>query len=154
MRSGMFPSQQRALRRAFKKADKFDHFRKRTRRSFVLGGMVAAVAAAASFWAGTMVGSSKATNDEVASRWHKKIPWAEEFASSPIEVLAASRSTFLTVIEQTGGTDAMWRGYERLADRAIETRDAELANRLLEVIRLAPPPQSLGRTIEGLHKVR
>jgi hypothetical protein len=34
----MFPSQERALRKAFKKADKFDHFRQRTRRQFVALG--------------------------------------------------------------------------------------------------------------------
>ena len=155
MRSGMFPSQQRALRQAFKKADKFDHFRQRTRRSFVLGGIGAVVAAAGAFCVGVGVGSSSAAaNPTVADRWLKKLPWAEEFASMPIEIMETSRSTFLIVIEQTGGSEATWRGFAKLASRAIEQRNAELAIRLLQVVRLAPPPDSFGRLIEDLHKVR
>jgi hypothetical protein len=150
----MFPSQQRALRRAFKKADKFDHFRKRTRRSFVLGGIGAVVAAAGAFWAGLAVGSDVQQAEVVADRWRKKLPWAEEFAYAPIETLETARASFLTVIEQTGGTETTWHGFARLANRAIEKANRDLALRLLEVVRLAPPPDSLRPLVDSLHEVR
>ena len=41
MRQGFLPGQQRALRQAFKKADAFDRFRQRTRRSFLGLGLLA-----------------------------------------------------------------------------------------------------------------
>ena len=59
MHLGMLPSQKRALQRAFKKADKFDHFRSRTRRAFVGGGVAAIAAAATSFWVGLRTGTRK-----------------------------------------------------------------------------------------------
>jgi hypothetical protein len=155
----MFPSQQRALRRAFKKADKFDHFRKRTRRSFVLGGIGAVVAAAGAFLAGLAVGSQSPRTDSksrVADRWLQRVPWAERFAAQPIEILESGRSTFLMVIEETGGTDALWKGFERLAERALTSRGVEgveLARLLLRTCRLAPPPVELTHLVTRLEQL-
>ena len=63
MRPGLFPSQQRALRQAFKKADKFDHFsfRQRTRRAFLGLGALALGMGAGGFALGRGGRSSAAT---------------------------------------------------------------------------------------------
>jgi hypothetical protein len=154
MRSGLFPSQQRALRQAFKKADKFDHFRQRTRRSFVLGGIAAVGAAAGTFWVGIKMGRKGAVAPTTTSvraeaetplrgPLQGKLAVAHRWSTAPDEELRANYALFLVILDAHGGDDLLWAGFARLAGMA-EAGAGEpnrfLAQRLLASARRLPPP--------------
>jgi hypothetical protein len=64
----------------------------------------------------------------------------------------ARRSTFLMTIEQTGGSEASWRGFARLAEHALAGAepDHDLLMRLTEVSTVAPPPDWLAATLDRI----
>lgn len=123
MRPGLFPSQQRALQRAFKKADAFDHFRQRTRRAFVgavLGGLSVSV--------GTyFLGRGLQSRDPSATGTvTESTPQSfDAVALGPIEKLEAQALNVLAEIEMGRATPALWIGVERLALRAVVEANRE-----------------------------
>jgi hypothetical protein len=126
MRPGLFPSQQRALRKALKKADKFDHFRRRTRRTFLGLGALGLFAGVTGFAAGRHRSRSvdTDTDDDTLIGQHRSL------AAAPIARLRAGYIVFLASMEQAPADPRFWVGFERLATHALETRDAELIRRL------------------------
>jgi hypothetical protein len=141
------------LRRAFKKAHHFDHFRKRTRRAFIGMGLLAIGTGVAGFAVGRNWDTESVPEQAVSSRWQGKLPWAQSYATQPIAVLAKHYATFLMVIEQTGGDDATWRGFARLVEHAmdpVQNKDSYLPEALLKTARIAPPPEWLHKAVEEL----
>lgn len=127
MRSGLFPGQLDELKRLARVGMEAE---RRTRRQFVAASAAVVMAGVGGFllgrWSGPADSPANAEPQhpiervEIAERWRRRIPWAEAFASGPLQELIDGRSTFLTVLEATGGTPAMWDGYRRLAEWAIE----------------------------------
>jgi hypothetical protein len=142
MRPGLFPSQERALRRAFKKADKFDHFRRRTRRTFLGLGLLAVVGTSLGAASGFWLGRRRAVDP-----WAARIVLAHKIAAAAEDVLLRDHVPFLMVLEHTGGDDVLWLGFERLARLVLSStapEHRELARRLrLTFDVTAPPPEVL-----------
>jgi len=139
MRSGLLPSQQRELRRAFKKADAFDHFRERTRRSFLGLGLLGALGTAAGFWFGTVRSADKGRPS--ANAGPVPLEKAHELALGPDAELRRNAAMFLVMLDRSGGDEVTWAGFGRLARMATaDGGDRRLASRLLATTaRLAPP---------------
>ncbi len=158
MRPGLFPSQQRALRRTFKKADAFDNFRQRTRRAFVGLGLLAVATGVGGFALGRWWNSDATPEREVVrDRWRAKLSWAQTYAEQPIAILSANYATFLMVIEQTGGDERTWRGFEKLLNHSLSAAadsDAHLKQMLLRTAKIAPPPEWLHVPVQRLAKAR
>lgn len=152
MRLGMFPGQAEELKRLARKGLDAE---RRSRRQFVAASAAVVLTGVSAFLFGrwSAAGSEPVRPDAIRERWAKKIPWAEAIAMAPIDDLVAARSTFLMTIERTEGTEGMWRGFGRLAERAIAQGDRELAKRLLEVVQIAPPPPAATRLLEALRGV-
>jgi hypothetical protein len=131
MRSGMLPSQQRALRRAFKKADAFDHFRTRTRRAFLgLGSLAAALGLG-----GLLVGRAS-VSDARAPRSDAY----RELALAPLDDLRSAHLGFLAALEEAPDDRALWVGFERLAQVALsQPTETELLRRLRATLRTNAP---------------
>jgi hypothetical protein len=154
----MLPSQQRALQRAFKKADKFDHFRSRTRRTFIGGAIAAAAATATSFWVGVRTGMSSAPTDA----GHKAdVPLGDmsgvgrRFATASDQDLRSNAALFLRILDTHASDDLLWAGFARLARMSIagsEQEDTLLAQRLLISARHQPPPSFVREWITDLEK--
>ncbi len=157
MRLGMFPGQAEALRELAKKGIEAE---KRSRRQFILSVFATIGVGTGAYFAGRAAGGrgdDAVPVDDVRARWMKKLEWANEHATRPIEDLLAHRSTFLMTIEQTGGSDSTWRGYSRLAEHALKLEGEEgdaLRRRLVLTVRTAPPPEWLGRLVSGLEQPR
>jgi hypothetical protein len=132
----MLPSQKRVLQRAFRKADKFDHFRARTRRTFVAGGVAAIAAAVGSFWVGRR--TSRASPSHSGRPSPRKELARRLSAASDVE-LFRDRLAYLQGIEITPDDPVAWGGFRRLVTMAQESRDRELAARLLLTFKLAEP---------------
>ncbi len=139
MRSGMLPSQQRALRQAFKKADKFDHFRKRTRRSFLALGSLGLAGTIAGFWVGrstTWFSGSEGAHDlegrPVDPRIQSMLPWARELARGDERALVEHYVGFLFVFGRVQADEALWHGFHRLVEVAKRDANRPLATHLLE----------------------
>jgi hypothetical protein len=152
MRPGLFPSQQRALQKALKKAEKFDHFRQRTRRTFCLLLVGAAAATVGSFYAGQVVGrrvSPRAGHAEETDRaafLRQQLPLAHRLARSTDRELEAGYATFLLVMSGTGGDDVLWHGYERLGALALaraDERGREIADGLVRAASMLTVPERL-----------
>ena len=135
MRLGMLPSQQRALSQGFKKARKFDEFRGRTRRGFLLMAVAGCGASVAAFF----VGHGSAAKPRPAQVPEAALTQARKLAVGPLADLVASHPTFLLVLERAGDDVALWAGYARLVDVAVQERHAILARHLLESSAAAPP---------------
>jgi hypothetical protein len=130
LRSGLFPSQQRLLQQAFKKADKFDHFRARTRRSFLALAGASAVAVAGSFYVGHSVGSSTATTPQPvpkSSRIAAAAGQLETLALGPLDQLERAHPMLVSYLDlhTAEATDAHWLGFERLLLLALSAPDAK-----------------------------
>lgn len=134
MRQGLFPSQQRALRQAFKKADAFDHFRQRTRRAFL---SLAALAVGTGV-AGFVTGRSwhAAADDPPTSPLQRY----RALATGPFGDLHASHLGFLAAMEEATGDERFWVGFERLATHGLRESDRALLRRLLATARAVPAP--------------
>ncbi len=142
MRPGMFPSQQRAMRQAFKKADKFDHFRARTRRSLVLGGVASVAAAAAAFWVGTRTADA-AVGREADShpRPAQHEEWLRALAVGPISELRSRAMHLTAALESAEVDDGLWVGFHRLCSHSLtHADDTALRNRLLSFAPRSPVP--------------
>lgn len=131
MRSGMLPSQQRALRRVFKKADAFDHFRTRTRRAFFgLGSLAAALGLG-----GVFVG--RATLSDTSARQFDRY---RELALAPLDQLRSAHLAFLGALEQNPDDRTLWVGFERLAQLALsQPTEVDLLRRLRATLRSKTP---------------
>ncbi len=103
MRLGMLPSQKRALARAFRKADKFDHFRQRTRRTLLFGGVGALFAAAGSFWAGASLGRPEPPMSVPPASVSPRLGAVHRIAAEPDAEFWSHRFTFLAALEESGG---------------------------------------------------
>lgn len=128
MRSGMFPSQRQMLRRVFKKADKFDHFRRRTRRSLVLGGAAALAAAVGSFWVGTRMGLSVTATPTAATGTP---PWLDQLAVGPLSELQRQAPLLLGTLSAKPADHVAWQGFHRLVAVAADQADQEGLRRML-----------------------
>ena len=142
MRPGMFPSQQRAMRQAFKKADKFDHFRARTRRSLVLGGVASLAAAVGAFWVGTRTRDAAAAPGADS---HPRRQLVHRLAAATDPDLWQQRHTFLQALEEVGGDPVGWVGFRRLAQMTVLRGSAEqvLASRMLKTLQPECPTHLL-----------
>lgn len=153
MRPGLFPSQQRAIQKAFRKADAFDHFRQRTRRGFI-GAIFGGIAASAgTFFAGLQIAAAAP-----ASRPPMPAPPFDAVALGPIERLEARALEVLAEIEMGRASTALWVGVERLALRSLVEphRDALRARLLATRAAVAVPPalQSTFARLEAMTKGR
>ncbi len=132
MRTGLLPSQQRALQKAFKKADKFDHFRQRTRRSLIAAGCAALCGAFGAYW----LGSNSAVSDSGGARpsEHPRLIIVRRLAATPDDSLWAQRATFLQAADEVGGSESGWLGMRRLATMTLTKgrEDKVFAARLLK----------------------
>lgn len=159
MRLGMFPGQIDALRELARKGVDAE---KRSRRQFLISVVATVTVGVGAFVAGRAMGGgggevADVPPDDVRARWQKKLAWADEFASQPIEQLLERRSTFLMTIEQTGGSEATWKGFARLAEHALATVGDEgdaLRTRLRLTLRTAPPPAALDPLVTRLERGR
>lgn len=150
MQQGLFPSQQRALRQAFKKADAFDHFRQRTRRAFLsmlLGGAgMGAGMTAAGYWLGRRHGATAAQPAR-----HPDVEWMHALVRGPLADLEAAAPNLTATIDLHGGDADLWLGFERLVLTALAHGDRQsLARDLLVLARVAPPPAHLHALVERL----
>jgi hypothetical protein len=147
MRSGLFPSQQRALRQAFKKADKFDHFRQRTRRAFFAGGALAVACAVAAFWAGVRLGRVAETQEPRAAT----PAWMNELALGPVEALRQQAIHLLTAVSGKPADDVLWLGFHRLVRVYVSNPSEEALRRmLLQVASRPDAPPAARETIADL----
>jgi hypothetical protein len=143
MRPGLFPSQQRALRKALKKADKFDHFRKRTRRSFVLVGALSALSAGAAVWSAIR---SVAVQGPPGSldRW-------ATVAVGPLSELRQRAIPLLGALDGRPEHDPIWQGYHRLvADSTLAPGDTPLRRMLIQVAQRPGSPQAAKDALDVL----
>ena len=146
MRPGLFPSQQRALRRAFKKADAFDHFRQRTRRAFVGLSLLAVATGVGGFVFGRRRGAVDEP-DEAASL----IDRHRALATAPLERLRAAQLVFLASMEQSPGDEEFWVGFERLATHALsQPGNDEILRRLRITARSVPVPNGYEWVVQRL----
>ena len=124
MRSGMLPSQQRALRRAFKKADAFDHFRTRTRRAFFGLFGLSALGASAAYWLGQRTASEPAASatNSVASE-------LETLALGPLDALEQAHPLLIAYLDlhTADAKPKHWLGLERLAFLALSEPETKRA---------------------------
>lgn len=156
MRLGLLPSQKRALDRAFKKADAFDHFRARTRRAFLGLGFAAGVTGVIGFFVGR--GTGRAHDDPVGpvdSNESPRLAVARRLAAAPDEQLWRERNTFLLAIEESGGDAEAWVGFRRLSSMVLgqpEPLRREVAMRLLKTSAHAPARADYQEWIERLRQ--
>ena len=153
MRLGMLPGQQRALQRAFKKADKFDHFRSRTRRAFVGGGIAAIAAAATTFWVGMRVGGGRTTAPDATTKVPPRQPLARKLAAASDADLLRAQNTFLQKLELAPEDSIAWIGFRRLAGMAGARNDRVLAARLLLTLNLAREDSEVGDLAADLRQL-
>jgi hypothetical protein len=136
----MFPSQQRMLRQVCKKAAKFDHFRKRTRRSFVIGGVAGVVAAAGAFWMGLRCAQPAAATPLPTLATTDTFT---RLAIGPIEDLQRAARLYLDACETRPDGDILWYGYHRLvAVAAKDNTDTPLRRMILRVASRSDAPPS------------
>lgn len=142
MRSGMLPSQQRALRRVFKKADAFDHFRTRTRRAFLGISSLAAALGLGGFITG------RASNGETVA---PRADGYRELALAPIDELKSAHLGFLAALEQAPDDRTLWVGFERLAQHALgDPTASDLLRRLRATLRACVPARGFEWLIKRL----
>jgi hypothetical protein len=154
MRSGLFPSQQRAMRKALKKADKFDHFRTRTRRAFVALGALGVAGAVGGFFLGRAT-VSKDPGPVSVSPLEGRREYARELAQGPLDGLVNAHQSFLMVLNRLEPDSILWSGFARLVDVAITRRDVRLAKRLLptfSVHDVPMPTQELATALAQITK--
>lgn len=134
MRSGFMPGQQAALRRAFKKAEAFDHFRQRTRRGFLSVGAAGIAGSIGAFWVGTWTSrhDSDVQRAHSPEPGHPQLAVAHRLALGPDADLRANAAMFLVVLDAIGGDELTWAGFGRLVRMACEASppDRRLARRL------------------------
>jgi hypothetical protein len=151
MLSGMFPSQQRMLRQAFKKAARFDTFRQRTRRSFLVAGAAAVAAAAGAFWAGMQVAqpASPAPTPSTGS----STGWLDDLASGPLPELQRQAPHLLAALRGKAADDVMWLGFHRLVLVATSQPEQEALRRMLvQVARHDDAPLAAREALEHLER--
>ena len=134
MRLGLLPGQQRALAQAFKKARKFDDFRGRTRRRFLLAAMAGVGASIGTFFVGRATATAIGPTQEPSVA----LSQARGLATGPLTELVASYPTFLLMLERSGHDSTLWTGFARLVDVAVERDDPTLARHLLQSA-VSPP---------------
>lgn len=159
MRLGMFPGQLDALRELARKGADAE---KRSRRQFFIAAVATLGVGVGAFFAGRAMGGSGDDGGgvppgDVRARWQRKLAWADAFATQPIEELLERRSTFLMTIEQTGGSEATWKGFARLTEHALASPGDEgssLRARLRLTLVTAPPPEWLDPLATRLERGR
>jgi hypothetical protein len=125
------------MRKAFRKADKFDHFRQRTRRAFLGVGALALALGGAAGFAGRGWWGQKPTSPAAGS--------IAALATGSLDQLRANYQMLLAAIETGKATPAHWHGYERLvllALSGIEGVPSTLATDLLLTASVQPPPEA------------
>lgn len=153
MRLGLLPSQKRELQRAFKKADAFDHFRQRTRRTFLGVGALAVALGVGGFAAGRMTGAGRlADRDAVADpKLTARRDQARRLATQPDSILRRDHATFLLILDAVGDDEALWVGFARLGNMALQGEgDRQLMARLLTTARARRRPAYLDPLVETL----
>ncbi len=150
MRPGLFPSQQRAMRKAFKKADKFDHFRKRTRRAFLAMGALGVGAAIGGFFLGRASVKVEAEDSVADSPLESRRQYARDLAQGPLDALVDAHQSFLLVLNRLPPDSVLWSGFARLADAAVSRRDARLAKRLLPTFGVHEVPNQVKQFEQSL----
>jgi hypothetical protein len=154
---GLFPGQRAVLRRMMKKADKFDHFRQRSRRAALLGLAGAALACAGSFWSGLSVGQSgerrapapreddqrvgdkpvddKHPSSEVAPTPERDmLAWLHALAIGPLEDLELREMHVLRAAEQSPADERLAYAVQRLTVLSLRKPDNQtLRARLLRL---------------------
>ena len=113
MRLGLLPGQQRLLAKTMRKARAFDRFRKRTRRHFVFGGLLAAAASAGSFVAGARIGTSDRAHEPDAPT-DPRLAWLRALARGPLEELERREMHLVSAVEQGVLDDTLAYGVQRL----------------------------------------
>jgi hypothetical protein len=136
-----------------KKADAFDHFRKRTRRGFLGIGALGLLGSFGGFWLGASTGSSSAS-PEPKRPSHPQIEVAHRLALGPDEDLRSNSAMFLVIFDGIRGDPLTWAGFGRLAQMATAPgrEDRRLVARLLTSARRVPPPDWLQSVIGRLEE--
>lgn len=153
MRQGFLPSQHRALKRAFRKADAFDRFRHRTRRAFLGMGLLAVSAGLGGFLAGRRISGT-------GSRQPDPSPDAEgagldAIALGPLMRLQANYPAVLARLETGRATAALWFGYERLLLLALSSTPGvrtSLGRDLLLTANHVEPPTDFRDLVRALEQ--
>jgi hypothetical protein len=157
MRPGLFPSQQRALKKALKKADKFDHFRQRTRRTFLSLVAVAATTCCGAYLLGraTAVDGRAGKTVGVDPALRDKLALAHALATGPDQELRRNYAGFLLLMDAHRGDEITWGGFARLSRMALESRGPEeirLAKRLLLTADALEAPAGVQRFVDRLRQ--
>lgn len=153
MRSGLFPSQQRALNQALKKADAFDHFRARTRRKFIALGLGGLTLAAAAFVMGRSLTPAEAA-PEGTSKTSPILQTARTLAAEDDATLLAGAHTMLLGLDADASDPALRVGATRLARMVVSLPASEprqrIARRILATIDRSGPGDMEPSLIERL----
>jgi hypothetical protein len=145
----MFPSQQRALRQAFKKADAFDHFRQRTRRGFLAVAGLGVAGCIGAFVLGRRFAPAAA--EATATNLDRELAGVHALALGPVARLEHGAADILSRIELHGGDDTLWLGCERLILHALARGDRQvLARAILAMAAVRPVPEPLAPLLEKL----
>lgn len=150
MKQGFFPGQQRVLQQYARIGlDAADDYRRLRRRFLAWTAGCVLAAGTGGFWLGWRSGSAATPAiepGEVRRHFADRLPWARAYAKQPTEVLVRNHSSFLLVIEHTGGDEETWWGFAKLAEFALaggSPQQMALRRRLRRVLTMAPPPASL-----------
>jgi hypothetical protein len=153
MRSGLFPAQQRMLRRLVKKADKFDSFRQRSRRALFGCGILAGLTGlVAGFGAG---GGLECAATPPTSALDPLLTRGLQMAIDADDNLLRDALPFLLILEAHSDHAGLWIGYGRLARMVIDApagERRELAARLSVTAHNHQPPAHLAGLVEELRR--
>lgn len=156
MRSGLFPAQQRMLRRLVKKADKFDQFRQRSRRALFGCGILAGLTGlVAGFGAGGGLESAESVATPPTSALDPLLTRGLQMAIDADENLLRDALPFLLILEAHSDHAGLWVGYGRLVRAVIDApagERRELAARLWVTARNHQPPAHLAGLVEELRR--
>ena len=139
MRPGLFPSQQRALRQAFKKADKFDHFRQRTRRAFLGLGALALGMGAGGLALGRSGRVPQIAADLKANAGPPHLPEPLlDIVTGPLENLRTEAMNVAAALEAAPHDSVLWIGFHRLVALALNRPEDDLLRRRLRTVAALP----------------
>jgi len=153
MRLGLLPSQQRELRRAFKKARALDGFRQRTRRQFAAGGVLAFATTVGAFFFGRWRGRSEG---EALPALDERVALGRRLATASDQALWDGAATFLVVLDSHPNDPLLWAGFARLARMVLERRDQQgtaLGRRLLKSADAAGAPEFAAPFVAPLRRL-
>ena len=152
MRPGLFPSQQRALEQAFKKARALDRFRQKTRRSFILGGFAAIGAATTTFFLGARyTGTAAQRGPQPLTQPDATLSALHGLALGPLDQLEAQEMHVVRAYEANVLDDKLAYGVQRLVALSLSKPTNEVLRvRLVRLISKVDLPEHVRSSLDLL----